>query len=86
MKARQTAAGKRKNRYSFSEKRNMKINEVKKKAEALGIVPGNMKKNELIWKIQEREGNTPCFGRSNGDCPHTNCCFIDDCLRMKVLV
>jgi hypothetical protein len=62
----------------------MKIVEIKEKAKALGIKPGNLKKTELIQAIQRAEGNTDCFGRnSSGSCPHTNCCFIDDCLTVK---
>jgi hypothetical protein len=62
----------------------MKIFEIKEKAKVLGIKPGNMKKTELIHAIQTAEGNTPCFGRSsNGSCPHTNCCFMDECLTVK---
>ncbi len=64
----------------------MKLNEIKEKAKSLGINAGKMKKAELIHAIQQAEGNTPCFGRSNGQCPHTNCCFIDDCLKVCVTV
>jgi len=63
----------------------MKIFEIKEKAKSLGIKPGNLKKTELIHAIQTAEGNTPCFGRStNSSCPHTNCCFMDECLTVKV--
>jgi len=61
----------------------MKIDEIKKKAKALGINWGKMKKTELIRAIQEAEGNTPCFGTSNGTCPYTDCCFIEDCLKIQ---
>ncbi len=61
----------------------MKVNEVKQKAKALGINWGKMKKAELIRAIQRAEGNTPCFGNSNnGNCPYTNCCFREDCLKV----
>ncbi len=59
----------------------MTMNEITKKAKALGINPGKMKKPELIHAIQTAEGNTPCFGRSNGQCPNVDCCFIQDCLK-----
>lgn len=63
-----------------------KINmtEIGKKAKALGIHPGKMKKAELIHSIQIAEGRTPCFGKSGGQCPHTNCCFIQDCLKTSL--
>ncbi len=62
----------------------MKIAEIRAKAKPLGINPGKMKKLELIHSIQKAEGNTPCFGKSNnGQCPYTDCCFMDDCLAVK---
>lgn len=61
----------------------MKISEVKEKARALGLVPGNLRKADLIQAIQRREGHTPCFGTSKGVCPYTDCCFMDDCLKIK---
>ena len=63
----------------------MKTNEVKQKAKSLGINVGKMKKPELIHSIQEREGNTPCFGTSNGNCQQTDCCFIEDCLKTQLV-
>ncbi|MHC4187520.1 MAG: SAP domain-containing protein [Planctomycetota bacterium] len=64
-------------------KKSMKIAEVREKAKYLGIVHGKMKKAELIHTIQEWEGNTPCFGRSDGQCTNEACCFIVDCLRTR---
>jgi len=64
----------------------MKLNEIKEKAKSLGINAGKMKKTELIHAIQEAEGNAPCYGRANGQCPYTNCCFIEDCLKVGVTV
>jgi len=61
----------------------MKINEVKEKAKALGINCGKMKKTELIHSIQEAEGSTPCFGTSNGNCQYTDCCFMEDCMKIQ---
>jgi len=60
----------------------MKIEDVRKKAKKLGINCGKMKKTELILSIQKAEGNTPCFGKSNGECQYTNCCFMEDCLKV----
>jgi hypothetical protein len=64
-------------------KKSIKMAEVKEKAKYLGIVPGKMKKAELIQTIQEWEGNTSCFGRCNGQCTNEACCFIVDCLRTR---
>jgi hypothetical protein len=62
----------------------MKINEIKKKAKPLGINPKNMKKADLIHAIQKAEGCTECFGKSGGQCPYTNCCFMEDCLPVRL--
>jgi len=61
----------------------MKMAELRRKAKPLGIHPSKMKKAELIHSIQRAEGNTPCFGTSNGNCKNTDCCFMEDCLRTK---
>jgi len=62
----------------------MNMPEIRMKAKALGITPGKMKKAELIHTIQIAEGCTPCFGRSNGECSHTDCCFMTDCLKIRL--
>jgi len=62
----------------------MKIAEIKDKAKGLGITPGKMKKAELIHSIQIAEGCTPCFGRSDGQCGNNECCFIQDCLKVRL--
>ena len=61
----------------------MTLPDIKMKAKALGLKPGRMKKAELIHAIQVAEGCIPCFGHSNGFCPHTDCCFMKDCLKIK---
>ena len=61
----------------------MSMVEIKEKARILGIIPGKMKKPELIQSIQQAEGCTPCFGRSDGQCAQTDCCFIHDCLKIR---
>lgn len=58
----------------------MKISDVKRKARALDVDPGKMKKPDLIRAIQKAEGNTPCFGSAAPDCPQTNCCWREDCM------
>jgi len=66
-----------------TEKR-MGMREIRMKAQALGLTPGKMKKPELIHTIQVTEGNTPCFGRSDGQCGNTDCCFMKDCLSVRL--
>jgi len=63
--------------------RQLDMSEIRNKAKGLGIVPGKMKKPELIHAIQTAEGNTPCFGKSGGQCSHTECCFVNDCLTFR---
>jgi len=65
-------------------KKQLSMPEIRVKAKALGITAGKMKKAELIHAIQQAEGCTPCFGRSKGQCPYTNCCFMEDCLKIKL--
>ena len=62
----------------------MGMPEIIMKAQSLGINPGKMKKTELIHTIQAAEGYTPCYGKSNGQCSNTECCFIKDCLKEKI--
>jgi hypothetical protein len=57
---------------------------IRMKAQSLGLIPGKMKKPELIHTIQVAEGYTPCFGRSDGQCGNTDCCFIKDCLKVRL--
>jgi len=63
--------------------KSMSMTEIKAKAKTLGITPGKMKKTELIRTIQTAECYTPCFGRSNGQCSNTDCCFMKDCLKIR---
>jgi hypothetical protein len=60
----------------------MTMAEIGQKALSRGIQPGQMDKVELIHSIQRAEGNAPCFGTSNGQCPYTDCCFMADCLEV----
>jgi hypothetical protein len=63
--------------------RAMTMGEIKDKAKNLGITPGSMKKTELIRSIQGAEGNTACYGTTNGTCQWTDCCFKADCLKIR---
>ena len=58
----------------------MKMNEIRKKAKALGIKTKAIKKADLIRQIQKKEGNFDCFGAAKGYCDQLNCCFREDCL------
>ena len=62
----------------------MNMTEIKEKARALGIIHGKMKKAELVHNIQTAEGCIPCYGESNGECAHTDCCFLQDCLKISL--
>lgn len=66
------------------ESKRMKMAEIKEKAKYLGITAGKMKKVELIHAIQQAENCTPCFGTSNGQCSYTDCCFMQDCLKVRL--
>lgn len=59
----------------------MKMPEIRDKAKALGVTPGKMKRADLIHAIQQAEGCTPCFGRSNSECQFLDCCFMRDCYK-----
>ena len=63
--------------------KSMKIAEIRKKAQSLGVEPGKIKKAELIHTIQLAEHYTPCFGTSNGECGNVECCFLVDCVNVK---
>jgi len=56
----------------------MKITEIRKKARRAGVKT-NGKKADLIHRIQEAEGNNPCFG-TRDRCGETACCWREDCL------
>ena len=61
--------------------RKMKLDEVKAKAEKMGIKPGKLKKADLIQAIQKAENNPVCYGTSNGTCERSECCFYADCVK-----
>lgn len=59
----------------------MKLTDIQKKAKAMGIKPGKMKKTELIRTIQTEEGNFSCFQSSDSaQCSQESCCWRDDCM------
>lgn len=57
---------------------------IRERAKMMGITSGKMKKAELIRAIQMAEGCTPCYGRSNGQCPWLECCWRSDCFKTRV--
>ena len=61
----------------------MTVPEIKERAKTMGITPGKMKKAELIHAIQRAENCTPCYGRSDGQCPWLECCWRSDCFKTK---
>jgi len=65
-------------------KKSIGMPEIRMKAKGLGINPGKMKKAELVHAIQVAEGCTPCFGTANGQCPYTDCCFMENCFKIKL--
>ena len=60
----------------------MTMNEIKAIARERGIKPGNLKKGELIRKLQAEEGNDPCFDNEDRlPCEQDCCLWFDDCQR-----
>ena len=59
----------------------MKIEDIRTRAQAIGIKPGKLSKTQLIHSIQRQEGNFDCFGSAvNGDCDQQACGWREDCL------
>ncbi|MBN2510137.1 MAG: hypothetical protein JXB03_07670 [Spirochaetales bacterium] len=60
----------------------MTMDQIKEKAKAAGVVPGKMKKVDLIRSIQTAEGNFPCFMTAlNGECDQMDCLWRKECLQ-----
>ncbi len=68
----------------ISKKSLWSVAEIRKKAKALGVTTGKKKKAELIHSIQIAENCIPCFGTSDGQCKHSDCCFMQDCIKTKL--
>lgn len=62
----------------------MKIADVRKRVQKLGIKPSNMKKDEMIRTIQRVEGNFPCYRTETDYCDQHGCVWRDDCLPAHV--
>jgi hypothetical protein len=61
----------------------MTMADIKDKAKNLGINATNMKKTDMVHAIQQAEGYSPCYGSTNGTCQWTECCFRNDCLKIR---
>jgi hypothetical protein len=61
----------------------MKINDLRKRAKALGINSARKGKAELIRAVQKAEGNFDCFGTAREFCDQLACCFREDCLKPR---
>ncbi|WP_321371185.1 SAP domain-containing protein [uncultured Desulfuromusa sp.] len=59
----------------------MNMTEVKAVAKDRGVKPGKMKKEVLIRRIQEIEGNPQCFNTSFSEqCGQIECIWRNDCV------
>lgn len=61
----------------------MNMQEVRERAAAVGLAGvGKLRKAELIRRIQEAEGNNPCYGAGwRLSCDQAECCWRSDCLK-----
>jgi len=59
----------------------MNMAEIRQRAEALGLTGvGKLRKVELIHRIQQSEGNNPCYGAEwRQSCNEMFCCWRSDC-------
>ena len=65
---------------NHQEESTMKMNDIKAKANEMGIKSSRMAKTELIRAIQEREGHSACFKTAMAHCSQSECCWRQDCL------
>lgn len=61
----------------------MNMQEIRERAAAVGLVGlGKLRKAELVHRIQQAEGNDPCFGAEwRRQCAEMHCCWRQDCLK-----
>jgi len=59
----------------------MNMNEIRERAAAVGLAgTGRLRKAELIRKIQQAEGNSPCYGAEwRQSCAEMFCCWRSNC-------
>lgn len=58
----------------------MKIDDLRVKAKGMGVKTSGMSKTNLIRRIQQAEGNFPCFGTTADYCDQWECAWREDCL------
>lgn len=59
----------------------MKMKDVQKKAKAMGVTPGKLRKSDLIKSIQSAEGNEQCYqSEGSANCEQMDCCWREDCI------
>lgn len=61
----------------------MNMQDIRERAAAMGLVGvGKLRKADLIQKIQQTEGNDPCYGADwRQSCAEMHCCWREDCLK-----
>ena len=58
----------------------MNLSEIKQLARERGLVPGKLRKAELIRSLQAQEGNPECYNTNySQDCGQPNCLWRADC-------
>ncbi len=59
----------------------MNMQEIRERAAEVGVNgAGKLRKAELIRKIQQTEGNNPCYGADwRQSCVEMFCCWRSDC-------
>ena len=58
----------------------MRLDEIKKIARQHQIIPGKVKKSDLVRAIQQAEGNLDCFDSNiSGQCGQATCLWREDC-------
>ena len=59
----------------------MNMQDLRKRAKAMGINPNKMNKADLIRAIQRAEGNIDCFATARvEDCGELGCLWRTDCM------
>jgi hypothetical protein len=57
----------------------MKMAEIQKKAQSVGLDFGKLKKDDLIRSIQSKEGYEACYRAKQSSCDQYGCLWRDDC-------
>jgi hypothetical protein len=59
----------------------MNISAIRIKAKEVGVKAMNLKKDDLVRAIQEKEGNVVCFKTGVDSCPQYDCLWREDCIK-----